>query len=514
MRRLGPLLIVVALGLELAGPANAHPLGNFSINHLVSVRVSSHQAHLHYILDQAEIPTFQEHGLTDDDILGRKRAEVVRGLTVSIDGHGIPLSFLGPATITHPPGQGGLPLTRVEFDLLAEVPDRTALVVSDQTFPDRVGWKAIVAQPGTGTSVHSSAPSDDPTDGLRSYPTDRLSSPLDQRTATLTVGPGDGSLVAPRESGSSQATTTNRSGDGFAGVFSQAAAGKGVLILLLLAAFGWGAVHALSPGHGKAMVAAYLVGSRGTPRHAVALGLTVTVTHTIGVFALGAVTLVLSQYVLPDQLFPWLNLASGLLVLVIGGSVLRSRLRWRRRETVAVTSPEEAARLDAPALTLAHVHVHEHVLAQAHAHDGTDSHEHHHDHDHDHHAHGHHAHGDPHTHTHGGRAHSHAIPDRITTRGLVVMGMSAGLIPCPSALVVLLGAIAQHQVALGLLLILAFSAGLAGTLSGLGLAVVWTRGFAGRVNFTSPLVAALPAASALVIVGVGLLLTFQAIPKL
>lgn len=528
MRRLGPLLIVVALGLGLAGPANAHPLGNFSINHLVSVRVSSHQAHLHYILDQAEIPTFQERELTDGDILGRKRAEVVRGLTVSIDGHGIPLSFLGPATITHPPGQGGLPLTRAEFDLLAEVPDRTALVVSDQTFPDRVGWKAIVAQPGTGTSVHSSAPSDDPTGGLRSYPTDRLSSPLDQRTATLTVGPGDGSLVAPRESGSSQTTTTNRSGDGFAGVFSQAAAGKGVLMLLLLAAFGWGAVHALSPGHGKAMVAAYLVGSRGTPRHAVALGLTVTVTHTIGVFALGAVTLVLSQYVLPDQLFPWLNLASGLLVLVIGGSVLRSRLRWRRRGTVAVTSPEEAARLDAPALTLAHVHVHEHVLAQAQAHDGTDSHEHHHDHDHDHdhahahagdhghHAHGHHAHGDPHTHTHthGGRAHSHAIPDRITTRGLVVMGMSAGLIPCPSALVVLLGAIAQHQVALGLLLILAFSAGLAGTLSGLGLAVVWTRGFAGRVNFTSPLVAALPAASALVIVGVGLLLTFQAIPKL
>ncbi len=524
MRRLGPALLVVAVALGLAGPASAHPLGNFSINHLVSVRVSSHQAHLHYILDQAEIPTFQEHGLTDGDILGRKRAEVARGLGLSIDGRGVPLSFAGPATVTHPPGQGGLPLTRVELDLVATVPDRAALVLSDQTFPDRVGWKAIVAQPGTGTSVRSTAPSTDPTGGLRSYPTDRLSSPLDQRTATLTVAPGDGSLVAPRGSGSSSATTTNRSGDGFAGVFSQAASGKGVLLLLLLAAFGWGAVHALSPGHGKAMVAAYLVGSRGTPRHAVALGLTVTVTHTIGVFALGAVTLVLSQYVLPDQLFPWLNLASGLLVLVIGGSVLRSRLRWRRRGTVAVTSPEEAARLDAPALTLAHVHVHEHVLAQAHAHDGTDSHAHHHDHDHDHdhdhagdhdhHAHDHHAHGDPHTHTHGGRAHSHAIPDRITTRGLVVMGMSAGLIPCPSALVVLLGAIAQHQVALGLLLILAFSAGLAGTLSGLGLAVVWTRGFAGRVNFASPLVAALPAASALVIVGVGLLLTFQAIPKL
>ena len=113
-------------------------------------------------------------------------------------------------------------------------------------------------------------------------------------------------------------------------LFEDAASGQGVLLLLLLAAFGWGALHALSPGHGKAMVAAYLVGTRGRPRHAVALGATVTVTHTIGVFALGVVTLALSQYVLAEDLYPWLTLVSGLMVLGVGGAVLRTRFRHAR----------------------------------------------------------------------------------------------------------------------------------------------------------------------------------------
>jgi len=104
-----------------------------------------------------------------------------------------------------------------------------------------------------------------------------------------------------------------------------------VLVLLLLAAFGWGALHALSPGHGKSMVAAYLVGTRGTARHAVALGVTVTVAHTAGVFALGLVTLALSQYVLPEDLYPWLTLVSGLLVVTVGAGVLRSRIRAARK---------------------------------------------------------------------------------------------------------------------------------------------------------------------------------------
>jgi ABC-type nickel/cobalt efflux system permease component RcnA len=204
------------------------------------------------------------------------------------------------------------------------------------------------------------------------------------------------------------------------------------------------------------MVAAYLVGTRGTARHAVVLGATVTVTHTIGVFALGAVTLALSQYVVPEDLYPWLTVASGLMVVTVGAGVLRSRMRARR----------------------AH--------AQAHSHD------HGHSHDHDH----------PHTHSHD-----------LSWKGLLGMGASAGLIPCPSALVVLLGAISQHQVALGLLLITAFSVGLAATLTALGVVVVHARGLLARVRTEGSLVAALPAVSALVIVIAGVVLTANGIAQ-
>jgi nickel/cobalt transporter (NicO) family protein len=192
-------------------------------------------------------------------------------------------------------------------------------------------------------------------------------------------------------------------------------------------------------------VAAYLIGARGTARHAVALGATVTVTHTAGVFALGFVALALSEYVLPEDLFPWLNLVSGLLVLAVGGAVLRRRVRRR--------------------------HAHHH---------------HHHDH--------HHA-------------------ERLSWRGLIAMGASAGLIPCPSALVVLLGAIAQGQIALGMLLIVAFSVGLAATLTALGLMVVLATKAVGRLNVPGWLASAVPTASALLIVGVGCVLTIQAVPQ-
>ncbi len=334
---------------------------------------------------------------------------------------------------------------------------------------DRVGWKAIVAEPGEGTRVRTNAPSGDPTGGLRRYPQDLLNSPLDRRAATFAVEPGDGSLVAPRREGGGTTTTRDGSGGGFAALFDDAAAGQGVLLLLLLAAFGWGALHALSPGHGKAMVAAYLIGTRGTPRHAVVLGATVTVTHTLGVFALGLVTLLLSQYILPEDLYPWLTLVSGLLVVVIGAGVLRARMRWARESGGGSGPSAEAA-------------LHSH---------GPGTHVHHHDHDHDHH---------------------HDHENAVTRRSLLGMGAAAGLIPCPSALVVLLGAIAQHEVGLGMLLIVAFSLGLAATLTALGLLVVYGRRLLPRVRLDGRLATALPSVSALVIVAVGCVLTVQAVP--
>jgi len=212
-----------------------------------------------------------------------------------------------------------------------------------------------------------------------------------------------------------------------------------MMLALLLAAF-WGAAHALTPGHWKAIVAGYLVGSRGKPRHAVALGLIVTVTHTIGVFALGLVTLALSAVIVPEQLYPWLTLVSGLLVVLVGASVLRRRLRPKR------------------------------------------VHHHHHHHEQD-------------------------------LRSLLGVGVAAGLLPCPSALVVLLSAIALHRIGLGLALIVAFSAGLAATITAIGLvAVLAQRAFA-RLRLDGRLVAALPAVSAALILVVGAGLTINALPE-
>jgi ABC-type nickel/cobalt efflux system permease component RcnA len=434
------LLLAVLVLAVLPGVASAHPLGNFSVNHLTEVSVSTDRVDVRYILDQAEIPTFQERGLPDAEVIARKRAEVQRRLVLTVDGRRVALRPSGEATISHPPGAGGLRTTRLELPLTAAVPAPGRVAVRDGTFPGRVGWHAVVPVAGRGTAVRSDVPASDPTGGLRRYPQDVLSSPADVRAATLAVRPGAGTLAAPDGSYSEKVASTRE--DPLSRAFSDAAAGKGVLVLLLLTAFAWGALHALSPGHGKAMVAAYLVGARGTARHAVALGATVTITHTAGVFALGLVALGLSEYVLPEDLYPWLNLVSGLLVVGVGAYVLRKNLRRRR---------------------------------------------HHH--------------------------HHHHHPQQLSWRGLLAMGTAAGLIPCPSALVVLLGAVAQGQIALGMLMIVAFSLGLATTLTGLGLAVVRAGRALSRLNVPARVVGALPAVSALLIVGVGVVLTAQALPQ-
>ena len=437
----GLAFIAVLFGLLSAAPASAHPLGNFSVNHLSTVSISSDRVDVRYVLDQAEIPTIQERGLGRAELLRRKLGEIERRLSLSVDGRPAALHRTGAPRLTFPAGAGGLNTTRLELTLNAVVRNPRRVELQDSTFPDRVGWKAIVSAPGDGTAVRTATPSGDPTAGLRHYPRDLLTSPVERRSASFSVRPGEGTLRAPE----AVAAAGPPAEDGFAGLFADAAAGQGVLLLLLAAAFGWGALHALSPGHGKAMVAAYLIGTRGSARDAVLLGATVTVTHTIGVFALGLVTLGLSQYVLPEDLYPWLTLVSGLMVVAVGAGVLRSRLRRAH----------------------GHAHPHEHTHAHAHAHDH---------------------------------------------RGVLSMGAAAGLIPCPSALVVLLAAIAQHEVALGMLLIVAFSLGLAGTLTVLGLAVVNARRFVPPRIAASRVSALMPAASALLVIAVGFVLAAKAVP--
>jgi ABC-type nickel/cobalt efflux system permease component RcnA len=280
--------------------------------------------------------------------------------------------------------------------------------------------------------------------------------------------------------------TSDRAGDGFAGALTSANA-HGLLILVLLAsAFGWGALHALSPGHGKAMVAGYLAGSRGTPRHALALGATVTATHTASVFALGLLTLAASEFLLPEDVYPWLGVASGLMVVGVGLVVMRSRLlRWR--------SP----RAGDPA----------HARPHRHNHSRSDDHRHH-------------AHAHAHAHARDAHEHEHDHADApIRMRELFGLGVSGGIVPCPSALVVLIAAISQHRVGLGMALILAFSVGLAATVSGVGLLTIYGQRLLGRLEverrmFGGRLTGALPAMSATLIVLVGVLITTRALPGL
>ena len=484
--RIAPAALVAAVAaMLLPGAASAHPLGNFSINHLSQVRISQGSVEVHYILDQAEIPTFQELQSFDRDgdgaitgqeqgpLLERKLAEIRPDLRLAVDGRAVDLGALRQSSLAFPAGQGGLSLTRVEASFAAAIPPgRHRIELHDDTYPGRVGWKAIQVLPGEGTDVSASVPASDPTGGLRAYPVDLLQSPPDQREAGFTVSQGSGRVSGP-DGEDLGPVTTDRAQDGFAGALTSGN-DHGLLILLLLgSAFIWGALHALSPGHGKTMVAGYLVGSRGRPRDAALLGLTVTITHTSAVFALGLVTLAASAYVLPEDLYPWLGVASGAMVIAIGLWAIRTRLRrWR-------------------AMRAEHDHGH-----------------------HDMHSHG------GHTHSHGPHSHTHEPSGApITTRSLIALGVSGGIVPCPSALVVLVAAISQHRLGLGLVLILAFSIGLAATLTAVGLAVLHGGRLINRLRperriFGGRIAGVLPALSATLIVVAGTLIALRALPQI
>jgi nickel/cobalt transporter (NicO) family protein len=479
---------VVAVALTSPPTALAHPLGNFTINQLAQVRIDDGEARIHYVLDQAEIPTFQQlqrydwDGSGAIDTAGEERQvldsllrEISSGLELTASERAVHLRRPEEPQLSFPRGQGGLSLTRVEVSFAARLPAHSRRVeLTNSAFSGRVGWDAIQILPGDGTEVTSSVPATDPTDSLRAYPQNLLSSPPSDRQATFEVTPGSGQVKAPPGL-SGDDVTTNRSLDGFANALAGGNTHGLLILFLLAAAFGWGALHALSPGHGKAMVAGYLVGARGTPRHAAILGLMVTATHTVSVFALGLVTLAASQYILPEQLYPWLGVLSGLLVAGIGLTVMRSRFR-RWRVIRAQATRRRNAQMD-----LRHG-------------------------DHDHHGHHH--------------EHQHQHPDGpITTRSLIGLGVSGGIVPCPSALVVLIAAISQHRVGLGMALIFVFSLGLAATLTAVGLAVVWGGRLIERLRpesriFGSRFAGVLPAISASVIVLAGVLITSRAIPQL
>ena len=478
MKRLAIVLAVAVTALVATGVATAHPLGNFTTNHYAEVVLSGDRAYVHYVLDLAEIPTFQARG--DVTALGRERyadrlaKAVGSGLAVSVDGRTRRLVVI-ERRLAFPPGAAGLRTTRFELVLAAgEVRhgDEHSVSVRSAVYGERLGWRELVIRADGGATIESAtAPSRGISARLRSYPQDRLSSPLDVRAAEARFARGDDVVVPSLETPSEAAAprTTTASEGGFARLIEQQELTFGVVALALLVAMFWGAAHALTPGHGKAIVTAYLVGTRGRPRDALLLGGIVTVTHTIGVFALGFVTLGLSEFIVPEDLYPWLNLVSAVLVVLVGLAVFRLRI-------LAALRP-----------------------AGRHHHDG-----------HQHHHHGHHHHHEGMTEEEHARAH---LPQEGSgAKGLIAVGISGGLIPCPTALVVLLAAISLHRVAFGLVLIVAFSVGLAAVVSGIGLLAIGARQTFSRMSFDGPLVRALPTVSALVILVVGVAMTVRALP--
>jgi len=535
-RRLVASTTVLWLSLALPTIAFAHPLGNFTINQYVGLSISGEIIHMDYVVDMAEIPAFQEIAALDSNGNGQpdsseyagypadKCASLLPALNLVLNNR--PLTFtLTSSSVEFPAGVGGLLTVRLTcaFQTSVELTQgNSSLSFSNDAFPDRIGWNEIVVH-ANGVSLHGDFATTSPSYRLTNYPTDLLTSPLDQRETeigiTAVVSAAQNETVIPSVQNASVLKDRN---DAFTSLILMDEITFPALLLALAISFIWGAMHALTPGHGKTIVGAYLVGSRGTPKHALYLGLTTTVTHTLGVFIFGLITLFAAQYILPETLFPWMTLLSGLFVVGIGLNLFIERFRasgvgsWLARlKSNHVKSAQTYSPLQHTHATAMHAS-HKYVL--------TLPQERHHSHyfdDHPHrdeihaHTHDHHHHDHQHHHGHGHSEHSHLPPEpeTVTWRSLLALGISGGLLPCPSALVVLLGAIALNRIGLGLVLVLAFSLGLAGALTVIGLAFLYAGKFLERFPSQGKLLNILPAFSALFISLIGLGIVVKALSE-
>jgi nickel/cobalt exporter len=488
--RITCVIVLLMIAVHVWTPvASAHPLGNFTINHFAGLHVSREAVRIDYVLDMAEIPAFEEMGVIDSNQNGQaeaaetatyhpaKCASIGTDLTLRLNGQTAVLT-LDASKVELPPGAGGLLTLRLTCSFSAPLltPVESVLVeFEDQSYADRLGWREIVVT-AEGVSLQGDIATHSLSQRLTAYPNDLLSSPLDQRRVsfdlTTTASAGE-----PLDLGRVDAEPMNvpigRS-DHFTQLITLQDLSLPTVVLALGIALVWGAMHALTPGHGKTIVGAYLVGSHGTAKHALYLGLTTTLTHTAGVFALGLATLLAANFVRAEHLYPWLSVVSGLLIAATGVNLFVSRLGGVLRFAARVNDHAEA----------------EHAQ--------------HHDHEHAGHGHGH---GHPHL-------PADAAGTPATWRNLLTLGITGGLLPCPSALVVMLSAIALDRIGFGLVLILTFSLGLAGVLTGIGLLFVYTQRLFDRRLPQNRLVRLLPAASALFIALAGLGITAQALAQL
>lgn len=502
------VLLAAVLLTALPRPALAHPLGNFTINRYSRVEVGTDRISLVYVLDMAEIPTQQERPLIDSDGDGLFSLEeqgaylrtlipdLQQNLDLELNGQSQPWR-LETHELSFPAGQAGLPTMRMRAQFVSKLAlenEKWRATYRDRNYAGRLGWQEVVVQAAAGIDLLSStAPSADLSHELVEYPDDLLSSPPSVNQADfqfqLAGSNSSSQLWAPivQPAAVDARSLVDRSSEPFAELIHLPALGPWTFFVALLAAFGWGAAHALSPGHGKTIVGAYLVGAQGTAKHALFLGLTTTVTHTAGVFALGLLTLFASRYILPETIYPWLSLLSGLLVLFIGFSMAWS---WLRR---TLAEPVQS-----------HQHHHE-------------NHHHNYDHEHEHNHHHLYSNGDLHSHD-GVHFHRHHVPGQdgtpVTWRSLLALGVSGGLLPCPSALVVMLGAIALGRIGFGLVLIMAFSLGLAGVLTAFGLLLVFAGKFFARLPESGRFLKLMPVGSSLFITLIGAGITWRALAGL
>ncbi len=601
-------------------------MGNFSISHYAGIRIEHGFLELRYLLDMAEIPTFQEMQRTgivakvDDPriaaYLAQEAEALKQGLVLELNGRRLALQLVSD-DVLFPPGAGNLPTMKLGFLYRAALSEVVAggierLDYQELNFPERAGWKEVVATTGQGIAVTSSTvPETDRSSQLSNYPTDLINSPpqvLEARVMfresglVAAEGNGEGAVGRKQNAEGSQAHAQALRPAlppqrGFAGpessiqtpkskiqsppiqsrttpnldlrpnqqgtprnAFTDLVAAKEFslwfLVVAAAIAAGLGALHALEPGHGKTIVAAYLVGSRGTAAHACLLGLIVTASHTAGVYLLGAITLYASRYVVPDRLYPWLGVISGLTIAGVGFYLFLLRRRGDAHghshphghphvhphvhpHEHELEAPEKAnahqVQLKAREEVLIHAHgrAHSHSvtfageetdaagLVHAHAHDHAHSHPHHHARGHEHHHKAHHDHfhaaeaSPEHAHSHSaGHSHAHShVPNSgsVSYRELLALGITGGMVPCPAALVVLLSAVTLHRIGFGLFLIVAFSVGLAAVLIGIGLLTVCAGRFMSRFRMEGPLIGRwLPMASAGVITLLGLGITVKA----
>ena len=545
-RRSGFILVLLLLVLSSL-PCFAHPMGNFSINHYSRIKIGQKSVEILYLVDMAEIPTYQEirdFGLApkpDDPsasrYLDQHEPSLRAGLLLESDGQPVQLETLS-RVLTFADGAGGLPTMKVGFVFrgkLEGIVGAHKLSYVDNNFPGRAGWKEIVVLGDQAEILTSSASTVDRSQELTNYSSDALNSPPQQLSAsvnyrTLAADPEkttsdsqgttsenrilqatsssrrtaaahapspqrqQGSFVAIPASGLNEAKPSNRAvvtapvsphlasahaqntpRSRFTELIStQRKLSFWFLFSATLIAAGLGALHALEPGHGKTIVAAYLVGSRGTARHAVLLGIVVTAAHTSGVFLLGAVTLYASRYIVPEKLYPWLGAISGLSVAGLGIFIFLRHLTGETGEHAHAPGEQ-------------HSHWFLSMFKQAMPLETESS-------------------------RGAGSSDSKPIGRALSLRELCVLGITGGIVPCPAALVVLLSAFSLHRISFGLFLIAAFSVGLASVLVIVGLTMVYAkRLISSRVQTGSSAFRYLPLLSSAFMVALGVGITASAI---